>query len=700
MSPEQARGKEVDRRADIWAFGCVLYEMLTGRQAFPTGRTVSDTIAAILVREPEWAALPAGTPPRVRAVLERCLRKDERRRWGDIADVRVELEDAGEETAPAAAVKPAPRSSRLREAAVVLSFLAAAVSVLWLVLAPVPEALPLRLELIAPFDAFNSTHAELSPDGRRLAFIGPNADGKRLIWVRPLDGTAYELPSTDGAGPEIFWSADSAFIGFSADGKLKKVAASGGPAQVVATLRPGGAYAGTWNAAGQILIGAESIPDGPLLRVPDGGGSLEPASELDTARKESAHGFPFFLPDGRHYFFLARSSDAQSPLAAYVGELDSKDRRPLPGIASEVKYSPTGHAVFIRDGALMAQPFDPDSLELGGQAAPVAAALVPAAAISGHFSVAANDSLAFFRGTGDNVAGVQNTQLVWFDRNGTREKPAGPEGIYNGPELSPDERYVAFSRNNDIWRLDLEKNLAEQITTDPAEDRNPRWSKDGKTLAFVSMREGGSNLYTRAVGVVAQDVLLLKDSTPKSLFDWSRDGKYLVYTAEGDVWAVAVPASGDPKAEVKPERVTTTEATELTPRISPDGRWIAYVSNESAGENNVYIQSFPGPGLKLKVSTNGGTLPRWSSDGSELYFYNTTPPGWWGVSVKVSGADLTTTPPARTIARSFPGPNAFNVSKAGRFLLQVGGGAAGGRGNFNVPTPAHAVVLVHWAKGR
>jgi serine/threonine protein kinase/Tol biopolymer transport system component len=707
MSPEQARGKGVDRRSDIWAFGCVLYEMLTGRQTYANKETVSDTLASILVNEPDWQLLPPSTPSKVRALLERCLRKDERRRWADIANVRVELMEARTEreastiTIAAPAVSPSRRREAI-SAALALLFLATSAVMLWLIFRPAPEAPPLRMELI-PTESITwaLSQAELSPDGRKLAFLIDN-QAKRMIWIRPLDSAEQALPSTEGAGSQFFWSADSQFIGFAAEGKLKKAPASGGPAIIISNLPGSGEYAGTWNEDGVILLGSESASGGPLLRVSASGGQTAPLTELDASRKEVAHAYPSFLPDGKHYLFLVRTSDSESPAATYIGELDSKERRPLRGIASEAKYSPTGHIVFIRDGALMAQLFDVEDLKLSGEAFPVADPFVSTrTAVAGEFSVSADGELAYYLPTAGSEAATANTELTWFDRTAKSLGVAGASGEYADPELSPDGKFVAFGRGSpgDIWVLDIGKNnLPSRLTTDPAADSNPRWSPDGQTIAFTSDREGGANLYSRAVGVVADDKLLFKDDAAKTLTDWSRDGKYLAYIAGGDVWAL--PLSGESK-ERKPVRVTETKFTEYYARISPDSRWIAYDSNET-GQREVYIQSFPQPGFKQKVSMDGGMQPRWSRDGRELYYFTIANTYIvMAVSAKPLGDSLEIGEPTMLIPGAF-GTRIFSVSADGRFLLQVAPGASAARSILtalsSIPVPSHIVVLRNWAE--
>jgi hypothetical protein len=467
----------------------------------------------------------------------------------------------------------------------------------------------------------------------------------------------------------------------------------------VATLPPGGVFAGTWNVEGVILLGSENNPAGPLLRVMAGGGTPMPETELDASRKETAHAYPHFLPDGRHYFYLARGSDPQNPFATYIGELDSKERRPLTGIASEVLYSPTGHILFIRDGALMAQPFDVNGLELAGDPFPLADAFVAQRAVAGNFSVSSDGRVAYFKSSAPGGA-TGNTQLAWRDRSGSRGGAVGPEGEYQGPELSWDGKYVAFARGTpgNIWILDIARNLVEPLTNDPADDRNPRWSPDGKTIAFQSSREGGDNLYVRAVGVVGEDKPVLKDQTAKVLSDWSPDGKYLAYTADGDVWALPMSAEAKP-GEGKSIRVTQTPSIEITPRISPDGRWIAYVSNEP-GQNEVYIQAFPAPGgLRQKVSTIGGLQPRWGRDSKELFYYqNSSPTGWMRVSIDPRGSPTAGAPEQLFIRFNSVATVSYSVGADGRFLMQQspgtggrGGPSSGGMGFIN-----RIVVLLHW----
>ena len=559
-------------------------------------------------------------------------------------------------------------------AAALLTFLTTAGLAARLLFAPAPDARVQRFEAVLPINLAADSGFHLSPDGLSIAYV------TNRIWVRSLDSAAAEsIPSTEGiAGANIFWSPDSHDIGFFADGKLKRVAATGGPAQVLCSLPAGGNYFGTWSGSADILVASDASPGGPLLRVPAGGGEPAAATELDKARKETSHRFPQFLPDGEHYVFLVTGGDARDR-TAYVGDLNSKERRRLPGIAAEAKYSPSGHLVFIRDGALMAQPFDVKRLALAGAPFPVADPFAPPAALTFPFSLSTTGTLAYRTNalSGGGIGGG-NSILWWYDQKGARLEPLAAEAEFRGPELSPDGKYVAAARGGpgDIWIHDIQNARADRLTSHPADDEHPRWSPDGKTIAFDSARDGLANLYQRAVNAVGDDKLLLKTESAKTLSDWTRDGKYLVYTADNDVWAV--PLSSDPKArESKPIQVTKTPFIERTPRVSPDGRWVAYESDEP-GEFRVYVQSFPEPGFKQVVSTTGGIEPRWSGDGKELFYYTggafpyTNPAAIvMAVPIQAAGGSLTVGAPVQRAPRGNTGTTFYSVAADGRFVIQT-----------------------------
>jgi eukaryotic-like serine/threonine-protein kinase len=651
MSPEQAKGRVADKRSDIWAFGCVLYEMLTGKRAFP-GDDVSETLAGVIKTEPDWRALPDSTPEPIRRLLRRCLEKDSRRRLHDAGDARIEIDEAPESVQVVA--RPSQWHRGWLLAAAVLVVLVAATALAARSFLRSTPGSPIVFDVVAPAGGRIDIGDPLSPDGRTVAFIAVSESGPPQIWVRPLDsGTARLLPGTQQA-QRLFWSPDSQWIGYFAQGKLAKMSITGGPPVVISNE---GTRDGAW-AGDVILIGGQRGK--PLLRVSASGGGAVPVTELRP--NEISHDYPEFLPDGRHFLFMARAATSAEASAAYVGSLDSKDRQALPGIASGVRYSRSGHVLFVRDNTLMAQAFDARRLELSGAPVPVARDVPGPVA---PFSVSSNGTLAYLNGGIAN-----NSELTWFDRTGKPLTRAATGGAYAQQVLSPDGTHVAYSNAaGDIWLLDIAKELASRVTSDPSTDVFPVWSPDGQRIAFSSTRGGSANIYERAIGVVGEDKLLLKSDAPANAGDWSRDGRYLLYVSRGDVWAL--PMSGNEK----PLRVTETPSVELHPTFSPDGRWVAYSTDET-GDDQIYIQSFPQQGARQQVSATGGFQPLWSRDGKEL-FYMRPDFTMMSVSVKTSGATLEVGAPVALFRKAiaFLGPVAaqrsYSVSIDGRFLINV-----------------------------
>ena len=683
MSPEQARGRPVDKRTDIWAFGCVLYEMLTGRPTFETGETISDAVAAILTHEPDWTKLPPATPIAIRTVLRHCLEKDRKRRLADIADARLEIDEARNEAAPVVSPSTFPAHSRRREflwaTAALVFFVTTAALGLRTLFNAAPEAAMVRFEVAAPQGArIDRTSTALAPDGRRVAFVA-TFESKALLWVRPLDASsAQPIPGTEDAS-RPFWSPDGQHIAFFAQGKIKRVAATGGPVQVLCSLPSTSTYNGTWNDGGVILFAPND--QGPVLRVPAAGGQPTPATELNASLKETRHSYPNFLPDGRHFLYLAIGEASRG---TYVGTLDSNERQAIPGIVSEAKYSTTGYLMFLRDASLMAQRFDINRLELSGEAVQIAEQLGngPLA----PFSASMNGAISYVAGS------VPNSSLVWFDRAGKPLTVVGPSGEYRNLELSPDDRFVAFERGSpaDVWVLDLQRGLTSRFTSNAGVDSSPVWSPDGRTIAFTTDRDGQGNIYERAFGVVGEDTLLLKTGGPKTPTDWSRDGRYLAYVLGLDIWAV--PMSGDRQ----PLRITETPFSEKESTLSPDGRWIAYASTES-GRFEVYIQSFPKPGIKQQVSTTGGIAPRWKRDGTEL-LYLAADGKLMAASANPRSSSLELNTPSPLFQTSLTFATTvdariraqYDISIDGRFLMGV--------------TPAeaftHINVILNWSAGQ
>ena len=666
MSPEQAKGRPADKRTDIWAFGCVLYEMLTGARTFD-GTEITEILAGVLRDEPDWRRLPAETPAAVRRLLRRSLKKDPRQRLADIADAGLELDDAGsDEARDRVVVKASPSSRR----PLVWGMVAATSLLLVAVVAsrgirrPAADLRVVRFNVPPPPEGTIDWSQPVSPDGRTLAFI-VNSEGKAQIFVRPVDSAAARpLPGSEGA-TRSFWSPDSQHVAYFADGNLKEAGINGTSPR---TIAQGPFRDGAWSTNGVILVGGQI--GRPLMRVSARGGEPVAETALNQSLDETSHDYPEFFPDGRHYIYLARRGVRTDDLTTYVGTLGAAERRSLPGIRSAAKYSPSGHLLFLRGSTLMAQSFNVDRLELSGDAFPVADQVAGSRVAT--FSVSDTGTLAFIGGFS------LGSRLTWFDRTGSRLASFGPVAMYENVRLSPDASIVAFERGTppDVWILDRERMGATKITTDRAADAHPIWSPNGQLLAFTSHRGGSEGIYQRPAQVAGDDRLLHKSDVPVLLTDWSRDGEYLAYAAGGDIWALPL---SDAR---KPLQLTTTSAfEELAASFSPDSRWIAYQSNEStgitrSGEGDVFVQSFPQRGFKRQVSTAGGFAPHWSSDGRELFYI--APDGMlMAVPVSSRGATLDIGLPKPLFRPRFgETPLAtrarYSVATDGRFLIKEG----------------------------
>jgi serine/threonine protein kinase len=609
MSPEQAKGKMVDRRADIWAFGVVLYEMLTGRMLF-SGETVSETIAAVMMKDPDWTALPRNIPTRVRDLLRRCLVKEPRNRVQAIGDARIAIEEVQSGAAVDGHVSQAPARHRSKVlvgiGAVLLLTTIISLGALYFNRTTPPE---IRVEVNTPATA-DPTSFAISPDGRWLVFSASN-EGNSKLWLRPLDSlAAHPLAGTDGA-TYPFWSSDSASVGFFADSKLKRIDIVGGVPQVLANATTG--VGGAWSRDGTILFAPSGV--GPLFKVRATGGGQAVAFTRREAG-QLTHRFPQFLPDGGHFIYFVGGGPAPG---VYASSLDGGSSKRLTNADAAGVVSPSGFLLFRRQATLFAQAFDFKRQELSGNPFPVAEQAAFDAFNSAGYS--ASSSIVAYR-TGS--AGAIR-QLTWMDRSG---KSLGAIGAPDSAglrdvELSPDGKHVASSRtvnngNLDVWLIDAARGVPTRFTFDAAPDRAPVWAPDGSRLVFDSSRKGIFNLYWKSSSGAGADELLLESDQHKAANDWSSDGRFLLFRSNGpqtgyDLWVL--PLSGDKK----PFAFLKTPFEERDGQFSPDGKWIAYASNE-LGRFEIYVQPFPGPGGKFQISSSGGAQPRWNKNGKEIFF--------------------------------------------------------------------------------
>ena len=615
MSPEQARGRPVDARADIWAFGAVLFEMLAGRRPFD-GDDMAEVLGAVVRLEPDWTRLPATVPPRIVSVLRACLQKNVRQRAAHMQDVRLALDGAFESSIGQAAGAPATSASRSGRWGWTAAAVSAAIAIaaIGLLMRPQPSAREMRLSMSTP--TRGSAEFAISPDGTRVVISGL---GGRTVWLRRLDRA--EPQAITGINTEArfpFWSADGRFVCYWSGGKFWKIDPSGGPATVFLET-PSGFSGGTINADGTVIFGASLTS--PLYRISVAGGQAVQITRLETTRAYG-HMQPHFLPDGRHFLFFATGpADVQG---LYLGSLDSEVVKRLVAADAHGEYLEPGYVAYVSGGALVARRLDLDRGELTGEAQVIAESVSYTSA-TGHalFSASANGHIVY------RSSGADRRQLIWYDRGSDRSTPAaGPDS--NGQEvaeLSPDGRLVALDRtvqgNRDIWLLDLARGSVPRFTVNPAQDGLPVWSPDSKQVVYESKRAGPYDLYVKAVDGGGAERPLLESPNDKWPMDWSRDGAYVLYFESnpkrgGDLRALKVPATGGGD-DIIP--VATTSFDESFGQFSPDGRWVAYQTDES-GRPEVVVQSFPEPGTRHQVSIDGGTQPRWSRDGKELYFVN------------------------------------------------------------------------------
>ena len=611
MSPEQVRGEAVDARSDLFSFGIVLFEMLTGRKAFARA-TPADTLSAILKEDPpELEEQSRPIPPGLRRILDHCLEKAPSRRFHNAEDLAFALENLSTgSTSHAPFTAPfAPKNRRTTWiwAAVAAILLAGSVLLGWYLRGGPARPNLIRFEIANPPEVTKIDAPRISPDGLHLAFSAVDASGKSRIWVRSLNAlVAQPLAGTEGAS-RPFWAPDSRFIGFMAEGKLKKIDVAGGPAQKICDA-PGGSD-GSWSSEGVILYDGSGSQ--PINRVSAAGGTPAVAVKIEPSRKETMVGWPEFLPDGRHFLYLATGEKPDDSVYR-VGRLDSMETQILAPAQTLVTYAHPGYLLFVRDKTLLAQPFDAKSLRMKGEPIPIAEHIGTDNVGLACFSVSRNGTLIY-------QTGESGDRFLWVDRSGREGESEGEPGDYHNPAFAPGGDRLAFDLadkhigKTDIWIRDLKRKVSSRFSFSSGAFC-PLWSPDGRTIVFTV----GNDLFEKPVEGQGEERLLLKSEEQKFACGWSRDGRYLAYTSMGketnwDIWVL--PLFGDRK----PFLFLKTPFAELMPTFSPDGRFLAYQSNES-GRMEIYIQSFPGPGGKWQISAAGGTDPQWRADGRELYY--------------------------------------------------------------------------------
>ena len=647
MSPEQAKGRPVDRRTDIFAFGAVLYEMLTGRQAFD-GDDVGGILARVIEREPDWSKLPPKLPPRIQELLRRCLEKDLKKRRRDAGDLRMDIEQSLAEPLAAITVTTPTQGSRtawlIAAATTLIALVLTIPAVRYLRETPPPET---RTELVTP-PTDQPTSFALSPDGRQIVFVA-SGDGASRLWLRSLaTTTAQPLAGTEGATAP-FWAPDSRTIGFFAGGALKRIDLGGGAPQTLAPSTNGSG--GTWNADG-VIVFAPSVT-APLMRLSATGGAAAAVTTLGP--QQQGHVAPHFLPDGRRLLFYMWGG-APDTAGIYLGGLDGNAPTRLTAADSAGVFLPSGWLLWVRAGALVAQRLDVAQAALTGEPVTLADAVVAA---DGYFfrsavSVAATGLVAYRTGAGNQ------RQLTWVERSGTVRVAVGdPDDTLINPRVASDGRRVVVARtvqgNRDLWLLDGAR--ASRVTFNAAFDDFPLWSPDDARIVFRSIQTGASDIYQKLTSGAGVEELLVASDQLKAPMSWSADGRFLLYLSmdpqtNADLWVV--PVSGAREAQARQGaavgnasptgRNQQESAGDRTPSVflktpfreaygsfSPDGRWVAYHSNES-GRNEIYVRPFVRPGAagtaagaatgQWQVSTAGGIMPVWQPDGKELYYLN------------------------------------------------------------------------------
>ncbi len=654
MSPEQVQGAEADHRSDIFSLGVLLYEMIAGRSPFNGAHESAILYEIVNVDVPPMVTVKPELDPALDAIVLECLEKDPSERYQSIAEVSKELRRFKRESSRSRASRVMPVTGAFHPGSFIgnpppaqgtetgVFSTAKNNSTIWMAVAllfvcitiivavfpgiitqpssngvtkayiPAPEKLTFS-------NSFGGGQLALSPDGTELAFIAVDSSGNTGLWLRPINALSATLLSGTQGAAFPFWSPDNHYIGYFSGGKLKKIEKTGGPSFTICdVVTPRGA---SWGKDGKIVLPTDQVTG--LSVVSESGGIPVVLTTLDSTRNEQTHRYPFFLPDGKHFLYFSRTtaSGSGSALDAIcVGSVDGKTMiRLLPGI-SNVQYA-AGHILFMRENTLMAQSFDPDALELKGDPFPIAESVDFSTRYSiASFTVSQTGVLVYL---GKSIA--TTPELALFSPSGKKLRSFGQPEVFVVAKMSNDGRTIAMdlyevtARNADVWLYDVLRNVKTRFTFDGGVDAYPIWSPDGKNIIFSSNRKGHYDLYEKLANGASDEQLLYATNQTKTPTDWSMDGKYVLFYAtnsqnsKSDIYYI--PMTG----ERKPVPFVATEFNEMFASFSPDGRWVAYQSNES-GKNEVYVRPFPGPGAKWQVSASGGTNPRWKNNGKEIYY--------------------------------------------------------------------------------
>jgi eukaryotic-like serine/threonine-protein kinase len=612
MAPEQIEGRDADARTDLFAFGCVFYELLTGQKAFE-GKTPSSTMAAILATEPRpIRELQPVTPPALERIVKRCLAKDPDDRWQTARDLKAELDWIGGGGMASESVAATYTATTRVPWIVAGACAVVATAAVWAAVRRSPAvAHPITFAVYPPRNEVFIGKPSVSPDGRLLALRVRDGRGIITLVLRRLDSLdTTRLPGTEGAAYPA-WSPDGQHLAFVVGDKVKRMAIGGGTPQTVSDFPSGNIPFVAWSADTIVFSGLQG-----LRRVPAAGGVSSPLTALDASRQDTLHGIPQFLPDGHHFLFWSSSAQAGAT-RLLAGSLDAPPEQHGTLVRSgtdNAQFAPgsegQGYLLFGRDGGLMAQAFDPDALRLTGEPVRIAEKIGPANPVP---VAASKTGVLVYAPSASAVGSIVSSQFAWFDRSGKQIGTVGPTGAYGDFALSPDSTRLAVTRdegnNTDVWMMDLAHDaLFSRFTFNAAVDRGPIWSPDGSRLIFNRQDPGSNLLYEKVAGGTGREERVAVGAG--RIADWSRDGRLMLQESNGDVTVLV---------DGKPVPFLNTQFRERLSQFSPDSKWIAYVSDEGKTDQ-VYVQSYPGSGGKWQISTAGGTQPRWRRDGKELFY--------------------------------------------------------------------------------